>query len=86
VYEPSEIGRLQTSFNRMVAELAERERLRDLFGRLSAPMSHSTRSNRMPRYRAIYAKSGFCSLTVDGNSVGPGNIGERSRVVTGLGQ
>ncbi|MGV9800373.1 adenylate/guanylate cyclase domain-containing protein [Mycobacterium sp. NPDC003449] len=33
VYEPSEIGRLQAGFNRMVAGLAERERLRDLFGR-----------------------------------------------------
>lgn len=33
VYEPSEIGRLQTGFNQMVAGLAERERLRDLFGR-----------------------------------------------------
>jgi adenylate cyclase len=33
VYEPSEIGRLQSGFNRMVAGLAERERLRDLFGR-----------------------------------------------------
>jgi adenylate cyclase len=33
VYERSEIGRLQIGFNRMVAGLAERERLRDLFGR-----------------------------------------------------
>jgi adenylate cyclase len=33
VYERSEIGRLQSGFNRMVAGLAERERLRDLFGR-----------------------------------------------------
>jgi len=33
VYEWSEIGRLQTGFNRMVAGLRERERLRDLFGR-----------------------------------------------------
>ncbi|PBA58110.1 adenylate/guanylate cyclase domain-containing protein [Mycobacterium intracellulare subsp. chimaera] len=33
VYEPSEIGRLQVGFNRMVAGLEERERLRDLFGR-----------------------------------------------------
>jgi class 3 adenylate cyclase len=33
VYEPSEIGCLQTGFNQMVAGLAERERLRDLFGR-----------------------------------------------------
>jgi adenylate cyclase len=33
VYERSQIGRLQTGFNRMVAGLAERERLRDLFGR-----------------------------------------------------
>jgi adenylate cyclase len=33
VYERSEIGRLQTGFNRMVAGLQERERLRDLFGR-----------------------------------------------------
>lgn len=33
VYERSQIGRLQTGFNKMVAGLAERERLRDLFGR-----------------------------------------------------
>jgi class 3 adenylate cyclase len=33
VYEPSEIGRLQSGFNRMVAGLSERERIRDLFGR-----------------------------------------------------
>jgi class 3 adenylate cyclase len=33
VYERSEIGRLQSGFNRMVAGLAERERLHDLFGR-----------------------------------------------------
>jgi adenylate cyclase len=33
VYERSEIGLLQTGFNRMVAGLRERERLRDLFGR-----------------------------------------------------
>lgn len=33
VYERSEIGRLQTGFNRMVAGLSERDRLRDLFGR-----------------------------------------------------
>jgi class 3 adenylate cyclase len=33
VYDPSEIGRLQAGFNRMVTGLAERERLRDLFGR-----------------------------------------------------
>nr|WP_102142152.1 adenylate/guanylate cyclase domain-containing protein [Mycobacterium sp. QGD 101] len=33
VVERSEIGRLQSGFNRMVAGLAERERLRDLFGR-----------------------------------------------------
>ncbi|GFG75185.1 adenylate/guanylate cyclase domain-containing protein [Mycobacterium botniense] len=33
VYERSEIGRLQSGFNRMVAGIAERERLRDLFGR-----------------------------------------------------
>jgi adenylate cyclase len=33
VYERSEIGRLQGGFNRMVAGLAERERLRDLFDR-----------------------------------------------------
>jgi class 3 adenylate cyclase len=33
VYEPSEIGRLQVGFNRMVAGLEEREQLRDLFGR-----------------------------------------------------
>ena len=32
-YERSQIGRLQTGFNRMVTELAERDRLRDLFGR-----------------------------------------------------
>jgi adenylate cyclase len=33
VYDSSEIGILQTGFNDMVAGLAERERLRDLFGR-----------------------------------------------------
>jgi adenylate cyclase len=33
VYERSEIGRLQSGFNRMVAAIAERDRLRDLFGR-----------------------------------------------------
>lgn len=33
VYDPSEIGRLQSGFNRMVAGLAERERVRELFGR-----------------------------------------------------
>lgn len=32
-YERSQIGRLQTGFNRMVAGLAERDRVRDLFGR-----------------------------------------------------
>jgi class 3 adenylate cyclase len=33
VFERSEIGRLQSGFNRMVLGLAERERVRDLFGR-----------------------------------------------------
>jgi class 3 adenylate cyclase len=33
VYERSEIGRLQSGFNRMVDGLAERERLHELFGR-----------------------------------------------------
>ncbi len=33
VYERSELGQLQTGFNRMVAGLQEREQLRDLFGR-----------------------------------------------------
>lgn len=33
VFERSEIGRLQGGFNRMVAGLAERDRVRDLFGR-----------------------------------------------------
>jgi class 3 adenylate cyclase len=33
VFERTEIGRLQRGFNRMVTGLAERERLRDLFGR-----------------------------------------------------
>jgi class 3 adenylate cyclase len=33
VYEPSEIGALQWGFNQMVEGLAERDRLRDLFGR-----------------------------------------------------
>jgi adenylate cyclase len=32
-YERSQIGRLQTGFNRMVEGIAERDRLRDLFGR-----------------------------------------------------
>src|SRR5690349_2469100 len=33
VYERSELGQLQSGFNRMVAGLRERDRLRDLFGR-----------------------------------------------------
>jgi len=33
MFERSEIGRLQAGFNRMVAGLAERERVRDLFGK-----------------------------------------------------
>ena len=33
VYERSEIGQLQTGFNRMVAGLQERDQLRDMFGR-----------------------------------------------------
>jgi class 3 adenylate cyclase len=33
VYERSELGELQTGFNRMVAGLQERDQLRDLFGR-----------------------------------------------------
>jgi adenylate cyclase len=33
VYERSEIGQLQSGFNRMVTGLQERDRLRDLFGR-----------------------------------------------------
>jgi len=33
VYERSELGQLQTGFNRMVTGLQERDRLRDLFGR-----------------------------------------------------
>ncbi len=33
VYDGSEIGQLQAGFNRMVAGLRERERIRDLFGR-----------------------------------------------------
>jgi len=37
VYEQSEIGRLQSGFNRMVAGLLERDRLRDLFGRHVGP-------------------------------------------------
>ncbi|BBX95378.1 adenylate/guanylate cyclase domain-containing protein [Mycobacterium lacus] len=41
VYERSQIGRLQTGFNRVVAGLAERERLRDLFGRhVGADVAH----------------------------------------------
>lgn len=40
-YERSQIGRLQTGFNRMVAGLAERDRLRDLFGRhVGADVAH----------------------------------------------
>jgi adenylate cyclase len=37
VYERSEMGRLQSGFNRMVAGLRERDRLRDLFGRHVGP-------------------------------------------------
>lgn len=33
IYERSQLGRLQRGFNRMVTGLAERDRLRDLFGR-----------------------------------------------------
>ncbi len=33
VYERSELGRLQSGFNRMITGLSERDRLRDLFGR-----------------------------------------------------
>jgi class 3 adenylate cyclase len=33
VYEKSELGRLQDGFNRMMAGIGERDRLRDLFGR-----------------------------------------------------
>jgi adenylate cyclase len=41
VYERSQIGRLQSGFNRMVAGLAERDRLRDLFGRhVGADVAH----------------------------------------------
>jgi class 3 adenylate cyclase len=40
-YERSQIGRLQVGFNRMVAGLAERDRLRDLFGRyVGADVAH----------------------------------------------
>lgn len=37
VYERSEIGRLQHGFNRMVEQLRERDRLRELFGRHVGP-------------------------------------------------
>jgi len=37
VYEQSEIGRLQSGFNRMVAGLSERDRLRELFGHHVGP-------------------------------------------------
>ena len=37
VYERSEIGCLQSGFNRMVAAIAERDRLHDLFGRHVGP-------------------------------------------------
>lgn len=37
VYDRSEIGHLQSGFNRMVTGLAERDRLRDLFGRHVGP-------------------------------------------------
>ncbi|CDO08840.1 transmembrane protein [Mycolicibacterium cosmeticum] len=37
VYEQSEIGRLQSGFNRMVAGLRERDRLRELFGHHVGP-------------------------------------------------
>lgn len=41
VYERSQIGRLQSGFNRMVAGLEERERIRDLFGRhVGADVAH----------------------------------------------
>ncbi|MCW2665816.1 MAG: cyaA, partial [Frankiales bacterium] len=37
VYDASEVGQLQSGFNRMVEGLQERERLRDLFGRQVGP-------------------------------------------------
>lgn len=37
VYEQSEIGKMQRGFNRMVAGLMERDRIRDLFGRHVGP-------------------------------------------------
>jgi len=37
VYESSQIGRLQSGFNNMVSGLAERDMLRDLFGRYVGP-------------------------------------------------
>ncbi len=41
VYERSQIGRLQSGFNRMIAGLAERDRLRDLFRRhVGADVAH----------------------------------------------
>ncbi|MCV6970825.1 adenylate/guanylate cyclase domain-containing protein [Mycobacterium bohemicum] len=40
-YERSQIGRLQSGFNRMVAGLAERDKIRDLFGRhVGADVAH----------------------------------------------
>src|SRR5690606_21563855 len=33
VFDGTELGRLQTGFNRMVHDVRERERIRDLFGR-----------------------------------------------------
>ena len=63
VYEPSEIGRLQTGFNQMVAGLAERERLRDLFGRHVGATLRATRLNKALPSSATHVKPQFCSWT-----------------------
>jgi hypothetical protein len=56
VYDPSEIGYLQSGFNLMVTGLAERERLRYLFGRHRCrPAGRRTRDcpyRRCPRCRS----------------------------------
>lgn len=61
VYEPSEIGRLQSGFNRMVAGLAEHERLRICSADTSVPMLHGPRLSRMLLCPAMSARSRFCS-------------------------
>lgn len=60
-YERSQIGRLQTGFNRMVAGLAERDRLRDLFGRHVGADVAQRAIEEGPRCRAMWSRRRCCS-------------------------